>query len=104
MKYPISSTQINAFRPKPFYFITTRDAAELTPECIENSLLELKDCGFGGFVLFNKPPIGFTAEDYLSEKWFEMVRLFAFYAKKHRLEMWINDGFDYPPGNVAIRQ
>ena len=103
MKYPISSTQINAFRPKPFYFITTRDAAELTPECIENSLLELKDCGFGGFVLFNKPPIGFTAEDYLSEKWFEMVRLFAFYAKKHRLEMWINDGFDYPPGNVGGR-
>ena len=98
MNYPLSENEIFACRPKPFFFITTSDPAELTPEKTEQSLQELKACGFGGFVLFNK---AYTEENYLGEGWFSMVRNFAAAAKKLGLAMWINDGFDFPPGNVA---
>lgn len=50
MKYPISEEQIYAYRPEPFYFITTCDAEEFASEKVSQSLQELKDCGFGGFV------------------------------------------------------
>ena len=98
MKYPLSENEIFAYRPKPFFFITTSDEADLTPEKTEQSLRELKDCGFGGFILFNK---AYTEKNYLGDGWFDMVRNFAAAAKKLGLEMWINDGFDFPPGNVA---
>ena len=98
MKYPLSENQIFNYRPKPFFFITTSDDADLTPEKTEENLRNLKDCGFGGFVLFNK---AYTEKNYLGEGWFSMVRNFAAAAKKLGLIMWINDGFDFPPGNVA---
>lgn len=98
MKYPLTEKEIFAYRPKPFFFITTSDEADLTPEKTEENLQALKDCGFGGFVLFNK---AYTEENYLGDGWFSMVRNFALGAKKLGLEMWINDGFDFPPGNVA---
>ena len=98
MQYPLSSSELQAYRPQPFFFITTSDPADLTPEKTEQSLRQLKDCGFGGFVLFNK---AYTSENYLSDGWFDMVRNFAAAAKTLSLTMWINDGFDFPPGNVA---
>ncbi|MBE6957786.1 MAG: hypothetical protein E7447_01355 [Ruminococcaceae bacterium] len=98
MKYPLSEKQIFHYRPKPFFFITTSDDADLTLEKTEESLRQLKACGFGGFVLFNK---AYTEENYLGQGWFSMVRNFAIAAKKLKLAMWINDGFDFPPGNVA---
>lgn len=98
MKYPLSENEIFAYRPKPFFFITTSDPQDLTPEKTEESLRTLKSCGFGGFILFNK---AYTEENYLDEGWFSMVRNFAAAAKKLGLIMWINDGFDFPPGNVA---
>lgn len=101
MQYILNNQEIFKYRPKPFFFITTDDEKEFSVEKIHESLLDLKNCGFGGFVLFNKPPTGFNAKNYLSDSWFSMVRTFAQVAKKYGLEMWINDGFDYPPGNVA---
>lgn len=98
MKYSLSESEIFAYRPKPFFFITTSDDSDLTPGKTEQSLKELKDCGFGGFILFNK---AYTEENYLGDGWFNMVKNFAVAAKKLGLEMWINDGFDFPPGNVA---
>lgn len=98
MQYPLSENEIFAYRPKPFFFITTSDPTDLTPEKTLESLQDLKECGFGGFVLFNK---AYTEENYLGEGWFTMVRNFAAAAKKLGLIMWINDGFDFPPGNVA---
>lgn len=98
MQYPLSQEEIRPYRPMPFFFITSSDPADLTPEKTEQSLRQLKDCGFGGFVLFNK---AYTSENYLSDDWFDMVRNFAAAAKKLSLTMWINDGFDFPPGNVA---
>ena len=88
-------------KPIPFYFITTSDEAELTYEKAIESLKTLKDRGFGGAVLFNKPPHGFNAEEYLSEKWFRVIENFVKAGIALDLEIWINDGFDYPPGAAA---
>ncbi len=103
MHYKLTEQEINNYRPKPFFFVNTCDMSDLTLEKVEESLTELKECGFGGFILFNKPPVGFIGKDYLSENWFEMARNFAVSAKKLGLQMWINDGYDYPPGNVGGR-
>ena len=65
------------------------------------SLSALKEEGFGGIVLFNKPPRGFTAADYLTDAWFDMVRASAKACRALGLTMWINNGFDFPPGSVA---
>ncbi len=92
---------IDKFRPIPFYFITTDNPEELTYEKAYESLSELKDAGFGGIILFNKPPHGFSAEKYLSAEWFDMVKNFIRACEVLNLRLWINDGFDYPPGGVA---
>ena len=95
--------ELQKFRPKPFYFVTTTDKNELSFESVYASLERLKEEGFGGIVLFNKPPHGFDAELYLSDAWFEMVRNFAEVSKRLELDLWINDGFDFPPGSVGGR-
>lgn len=94
---------MNQFRPIPFYFVTTTDSEELSFESVCTSLRRLKEEGFGGLVLFNKPPYGFDADSYLSKEWFVMVRNFAEAAKELQLKLWINDGFNYPPGDVGGR-
>ena len=103
MKYILTEQEIFPFRPKPFYFITSTKPEELTLEKMRESLIRLKDSGFGGIVLFNKPPAGFNEETYLSESWFEMVENAAKACKELSLTMWINDGFNFPPGDVAGR-
>lgn len=90
-------------KPIPFYFITTSDMNELTYEKAYEALSELKHRGFGGAVLFNKPPHGFNADEYLSDNWFIMIENFIKAAKELELEIWLNDGFDYPPGGAAGR-
>lgn len=103
MKYPLTEEEIYSSRPKPFYFITTNDPNELSEEAMTEKLTELKNAGFGGIVLFNKPQNGFDAESYLSDRWFEMVEATAKACRMLSLVMWINDGFDFPPGDVAGR-
>jgi len=99
--YPIREADVFAHRPKPFYFITTDDPAALSYEAMYEALSALKDEGFGGIVLFNKPPHGFTSENYLTDAWFDMVRAAAKACRALSLQMWINNGFDFPPGSVA---
>ena len=72
-----NSKQIDLNRPLPFYFITTTNPDELSYEAAIEALTELKNQGFGGIVLFNKPPYGFNGEQYLSKAWFDMVRNFS---------------------------
>ncbi len=91
------------YRPIPFYFINTCDEKELSYECAYASLTEVKDAGYGGVIFFNKPPIGFSEEEYLSSKWFQVTENFILAAQKLELDFWINDGFDYPPGDAAGR-
>ena len=94
----LSSTD---FKPVPFYFINTREG--LSRSDIFSAMKNLQDDGFGGCMVFNKPPTGFSAEDYLGDEWFEMVGHFAETGRKLDLRVWINDGFDFPPGSAAGR-
>ncbi len=102
-KYKLSKEEIFKYRPKPFYFLTTEKESEYTYAKVKKSLKNLKAYGFGGYILFNKPPKGFTEQTYLSDKWFAVVKTFAKVSKELGLAMWINDGFNFPPGNVAGR-
>ena len=103
VKIELNEYKLNQFRPIPFYFVTTTDSKELSEEAVYISLSELKEEGFGGIVLFNKPPHGFSTEEYLGDKWFDMVKNFVTAASKLDLKIWINDGFDFPPGSVGGR-
>ena len=47
-----NENQIKNFRPIPFYFITTTDPNELSYEAVRESMMTLKEEGFGGIVLF----------------------------------------------------
>lgn len=93
----------NTFRPKPFYFINTADPAALTPEACREAMARLAAQGFGGCVLFNKPPVGFTEDLFLSDRWFDAIENFVVAGRELGLEMWLNDGFNYPPGDAAGR-
>lgn len=93
----------DAFKPVPFYFINTVDPALLSAQAIFSAVETLKINGFGGCVVFNKPPDGFSADAYLGEAWFEMVKNFAEAGQKLDMRIWINDGFDFPPGDAGGR-
>ena len=91
------------YRPIPFYFLNTTAEAAYTPAEIDRALARLQAAGFGGLVLFNKPPTGFDENEYLSEWWFEVTRRFLVAARARGLEVWLNDGFDFPPGDPGGR-
>lgn len=89
------------FRPIPFYFINTKE--KLSKTDIFNAVEKLKENGFGGCILFNKPPDGFSQSEYLSDKWFAMIENFALAGRQLKMQIWINDGFDFPPGDAGGR-
>jgi len=93
--------QIKGYRPKPFYFLNTNKREDYTSEKIDVSMEAMRDNGFGGLILFNKPPCGFTEEEFLGDFWFEVIEKFILSCKKNNLELWINDGFNFPPGDAA---
>lgn len=101
-EYP-NEAQIRPFRPIPFYFVTSHKPEEVSYEAAYEQLSSLKENGFGGIVLFNKPPHGFDAAGYLSDSWFSMVKNFVKAAAELELSVWINDGFNFPPGDAGGR-
>lgn len=94
---------IDKFRPIPFYFLNRIYDEDISTESIAVAMKELKEAGFGGCVLFNKPPDGFTSEQYLEKPWFDVVTKFAEISQQLKLQLWINDGFDFPPGAAGGR-
>jgi len=99
----LSESIINAHRPIPFYYITTRDPAELTYEKFYADLSDMKAKGYGGVIPFNRPPEGFLKEHFLSEAWFFMMDNCIRAAADLGLTVWINDDYDAPPGDVGDR-
>jgi len=94
---------MNNFRPIPFYFINTTDPEALSYESAFTAVQKLKTNGFGGCIVFNKPPDGFSQEGYLSDKWFDMIKNFTEAGRKLKMQIWINDGFNFPPGDAGGR-
>jgi hypothetical protein len=91
------------YRPIPFYFLTTTEDTALSREAIREAVGKLEAAGYGGCVVFNKPPTGFTPEEYLGEKWFRTTRYFIEEALKKHLAIWVNDDFTPPPGEAGGR-
>ena len=94
---------LDRYRPVPFYFLTTTDPGAYTPEAVFAAMEDCRNAGYGGIVLFNKPPQGFDQKGYLSEAWFDLTENFIASARRLEMQLWINDGFDYPPGDAAGR-
>ncbi|MCX6992562.1 MAG: glycosyl hydrolase [Kiritimatiellaeota bacterium] len=95
--------RMDDFRPIPFYFLNTTRRNELSREGAAAGMQQLKSEGFGGCILFNKPPTGFNPEEYLSDYWFEVTENFILAARDQELRIWINDGMDFPPGDAGGR-
>ena len=95
--------ELESYRPIPFYFLNTTAPEYYSEEAVFSAMNKMKDFGYGGIVLFNKPPTGFDCKQYLSEYWFEVTGKFILAAKKLNLQLWINDGFNFPPGDAAGR-
>lgn len=94
---------ISQYKPIPFYFLNTINPADYTQERCDEAMRDLADKGFGGCILFNKPPTGFDAQEFMGNFWFSVIERFLIAGRKYHLEMWINDGFNYPPGDAAGR-
>ena len=97
------NSSLDQFRPVPFYFLDTTNPSAYTEDAIQTAMQRVKALGYGGIVLFNKPPLGFDAKGYLSKQWFDLTRRFILSCKSLNLQLWINDGFNYPPGDAAGR-
>ncbi|MDR2859064.1 MAG: hypothetical protein LBV64_01550 [Mediterranea sp.] len=68
---------------------------KVTPEMIDNSLIALKDKGFGGVFVHPRP--GMISE-YLSDEWFSLYRHAIDKAKELDMNVWIYDENSYPSG------
>lgn len=101
-QYP-TQAEISQYRPKPFYYITTNDPDQLRYADFMDSLGILKSQGYGGIVVFNRPPLGFTREEYLTDPWFAMIENVIRACRDLELKLWINDSYDAPPGDVGRR-
>ena len=53
--------------------------------------------------MVNRPPLGFTREEYLTDQWFSMIENVIMACRDLELKLWINDSFDAPPGDVGRR-
>ena len=92
---------LHNYRPIPFYFITTTDPEELTYEKFYQSLSDMKSKGFGGVIPFNRPPHGFSKEQYFTEFWFETIGNILRACRDLGLRVWLQDDFVAPSGNIG---
>ena len=99
----LTEQQLFAYRPIPFYYITTHDMAELTYEKFYADLSDMKAKGYGGVIPFNRPPEGFSQEQYFTEDWFTMMENCIRACHDLGLRVWINDDFDCPSGAMGGR-
>jgi len=99
----------STYRPIPFWYWNDIRPNKFTPALVEEQIDQMHQKGFGGFIIFNKPnnytqePFGFNAETYLGPHWFSMCRVAIEKGAALGMEVWINDGFDYPPGGLGGR-
>ena len=94
---------LDSFRPIPFYFLTTRNPDDYTAAAVGAAMDAVKAAGFGGIVFFNKPPHGFDEATYLSDFYYDVLERFVLACRERDLALWINDGFNFPPGDAAGR-
>lgn len=80
-----------AFRIHPFWFWN----GDMEDAVIQEQIKEMYDHGVGGFFLCARQ--GMTVP-YLSDKWFQKVRLAVETARTYGLHVWLYDEYPYPSG------
>ena len=99
----IPESEIFKKRPFPFYYITTTDPEDLTYEKFYADLSDMKEKGYGGIIPFNRPPRGFSKEQFFTEEWFSMLDNCIRACHDVGLKIWMNDDYDCPPGDIGGR-
>ena len=99
----IPESEIFMKRPFPFYYITTTAPEDLTYEKFYADLSDMKEKGYGGIIPFNRPPHGFSKEQFFTEEWFSMLDNCIRACHDVGLKIWMNDDFDAPPGDIGGR-
>ena len=85
------SNPSSEYRSVPFWVWNN----DVSKEDVDRNLRDYKEKGFGG--VFIHPRYGMITE-YLSPKWFELVKYSMDVAKKLDLKLWIYDEDSYPSG------
>lgn len=99
----IPEEELFPYRPKPFYFITSHDPAELTYERFYADLSRMKEQGYGGIVPFNQSRTGFNKDLYFTELWFETIGNILRACRELGLSVWLNDDWKAPSGSIGGR-
>ena len=88
---PVFSDPSSEYRTVPFW-VWNKDVSN---EDIDRNLREFKKRGFGG--VFIHPRYGLMTE-YLSSRWFELVKYSRDVARELDMKLWIYDENSYPSG------
>lgn len=78
-------------RMAPFWFWN----CEMSAQRVRRQVVEMARAGCGGFFIHARQGLSLP---YLSQAWFERVRLAVEEARKLGLEAWLYDEFPYPSG------
>lgn len=81
---------------QPFWFWNGR----MEPDEIVRQIEEMKEQGISGFIIHPRQGMEIP---YLSDAYFERVRLAVDTARKHQMEVWLYDEYPYPSGVTAGR-
>ncbi|HEX2909199.1 MAG TPA: glycosyl hydrolase [Chloroflexia bacterium] len=79
------------FRITPFWFWN----GAMEPQAVARQVREMAEKGVGGFFICARQGLEIP---YLSEKWFERVKVAVEAAEQNGLEVWLYDEYPYPSG------
>ena len=90
----LKNADLKAFKPVPFWSINSK----LERDEIERQIFEMKNFGLGGFIFHARAGL---ETPYLSDEWFDMVKVALEKAKELGLKVWLYDEYGWPSGFVG---
>lgn len=90
----LKNADLKAFNPVPFWSINSK----LERGEIERQISEMKNFGLGGFIFHARAGL---ETPYLSDEWFDMVKVALEKAKEIGLKVWLYDEYGWPSGFVG---
>lgn len=90
----LKNADLKAFNPVPFWSINSK----LERDEIERQIFEMKNFGLGGFIFHARAGL---ETPYLSDEWFDMVKVALEKAKELGLKVWLYDEYGWPSGFVG---
>lgn len=90
----LKNADLKAFKPVPFWSINSK----LERDEIERQISEMKNFGLGGFIFHARAGL---ETPYLSDEWFDMVKVALEKAKELGLKVWLYDEYGWPSGFVG---